>query len=317
MTRREFAAAALAATSMVLGRGRSPSITSWFDPALADRIGQSAAIRFDEPLIIGPWTDPQHPERFAGDVDFGAAATQVEIAGGVRYFVMGGGAGTRNASARLEHGGRWRIASAWPPRAMLQPFYLQRAGVLSQTKAPEDFTWDEYRYDPRNPVPTIGAVRGAFDQRHNARPLSQRPDVLVFQTPPLEDDVEVVGEIGANLWVGTDGPATDFTVKLIDVYPPNRDYPNGFAMNLTDGITTVANRDSAPARVHEVRVLAPPTANRFVRGHRIRLDVSSSNEPRFPANPNTGGTGEPRVAMNRLYLDRARPSHVVLPVVRA
>jgi uncharacterized protein len=178
-------------------------------------------------------------------------------------------------------------------------------------------------------------VGGAFDQREGPRffgsrapyrPLAERPDVLVFQTPPLEQDLEVTGPFTAHLWISSDCPDTDFTAKLIDVYPPNPDYPDGFAMNLTDGILRVRYRDSwerpslmTPGTVYRIRIDAFPTSNLFQRAHRIRVDISSSNFPHFDVNPNTGEpegrASELRVAMNRVYLDRSRPSHVVLPVI--
>jgi putative CocE/NonD family hydrolase len=152
--------------------------------------------------------------------------------------------------------------------------------------------------------------------------------VLSFETEPLAEDVEVTGPIVARLWVATDGPDTDFTVKLIDVYPPNADYPQGFAMNLTDGILRLRYRKSwekpemiAPGEVAEIVVECFPTSNLFKAGHRIRLDVSSSNFPHFDVNPNTGApegsAGPRRIARNTVFMDQARPSHVTLPVIPA
>jgi len=193
-------------------------------------------------------------------------------------------------------------------------------------------------------VPSIGGtitsgapvmVGGAFDQREGPRffgseepyrPLAERSDVLVFQTPPLAGDVEITGPIRAELWISSNCPDTDFTIKLIDVYPPNADYPDGFAMNLTDGILRARYRASwekptlmTPATVYQVFVDAFPTSNLFARGHRIRLDVSSSNFPHFDANPNTG---EPegkatrtRIATNRVYTNATRSSRVILPII--
>jgi putative CocE/NonD family hydrolase len=180
-------------------------------------------------------------------------------------------------------------------------------------------------------------VGGAFDQREGPqffgsrppyRALAERPDVLVFQTAPLSEDVEVTGPVSVKLWISSDCPDTDFTAKLIDVYPPAADYPEGFAMNLTDGLLRARYRDSwerptplSPAEVYAVTVELFPTSNLFKRGHRIRLDVSSSNFPRFDANPNSGepeGRGQaPRVARNSIYIGRARPSHLLLPIVPA
>ena len=263
----------------------------------------------------------------------------------VRIFVMGGGSGRRNARGRLEHGGHWRSESTWPiARARATPYYLLPDGQLGVEPPAAREHSRAYRYDPAAPVPTIGGtitsgqpimVGGAFDQRESPRffgsrepyrPLAARPDVLVFATPPLPADLEVTGAVEALLWIGSDCPDTDFTIKLLDVYPPNEDYQEGFAMNLTDGILRCRYRDSwehpttmRPGEVYRIRVSAFPTSNLFKAGHRLRLDISSSNFPHFDCNPNSG---EPegksrrmRIATNRVYLDRRRPSHLLLPVV--
>jgi uncharacterized protein len=174
---------------------------------------------------------------------------------------------------------------------------------------------------------------GGYDQREGPAfygsrqpylPVVARPDVLVFETEPLAEDIEVTGAIEANLWISSDGPDTDFTIKLIDVYPPSEDYPEGFALNLTDGIRRY--RDSwesptplTPGQAYAVKVEAFPTSNVFKRGHRIRLDVSSSNFPHFDVNPNKGaaeGKGlTRRVARNTVFVDANRPSYVVLPLI--
>jgi putative CocE/NonD family hydrolase len=262
----------------------------------------------------------------------------------VRLFLMGGGSGRRNAEGRLDHGGHWRWADDWQvPGTRFQPYHLRADGRLTADGPAAGESPRRFAYDPRDPVPTIGGaitsgqpvmVGGAFDQREEARffgsrapyrPLAERPDVLVFQTEPLEAAVDLIGPISAVLWIASDCPDTDFTAKLIDVYPPSADYPDGFAMNLTDGILRVRYRDSwehpalmEPGRVYRVTIDAFPTANRFAVGHRIRLDVSSSNYPHFDINPNTG---EPegawkstRVARNTVFMDADRPSHVLLPV---
>jgi len=126
-------------------------------------------------------------------------------------------------------------------------------------------------------------------------PLSTRNDILVFQTSPLDEDLEVVGPVTVKLFVSSSAPDTDFTAKLVDVYPPSADYPAGFDLNLTDGIVRARYRKSLekaelmkPGEVTEVSIELYPTANLFKKGHRVRLDVSSSNFPRFDVNPNTG-----------------------------
>ncbi|HVG97565.1 MAG TPA: CocE/NonD family hydrolase, partial [Chloroflexota bacterium] len=199
-----------------------------------------------------------------------------------------------------------------------------------------------YTFDPRDPVPTIGGgisaaeplLRpGGFDQRgapgvYGARdslPLSARADVLVFQTPPLPDALEVTGPVTVTLYAASSATDTDFTAKLIDVHPPSGDYPEGLAINLTDSIIRARYRDGweqpqplEPGRIYPLTFELYPTANVFRAGHRIRLDVSSSNSPRFDVNPNTGGPlGVERrleLAHQALYLDAAHPSHVVLPL---
>jgi uncharacterized protein len=157
-------------------------------------------------------------------------------------------------------------------------------------------------------------------------PLAMRPDVLVFQTEPLPKDIEVTGPIEVHLWVASSAADTDFTAKLVDVYPPNADYPEGYHMNLVDGILRCRYRESweheilmEAGEVYQVRIELAPTSNLFQAGHRIRLDIAGSNFPRFDVNPNTG---EPigrhthtLVAHNSVYLDRERPSHVVLPII--
>src|SRR5262249_1112238 len=138
-----------------------------------------------------------------------------------------------------------------------------------------------------------------------------------FRTPPLREDLEVTGPITAQLWISSSASDTDFTAKVID------EYPDGFAMNLVDSILRVRYRDGwdheaflQPGEVYKITIQLPPTSNLFVRGHRIRLDISSSNFPRFDVNPNTG---EPvgrhtrmQVATNTIHCGR---SHVVLPVI--
>ena len=155
-----------------------------------------------------------------------------------------------------------------------------------------------------------------------------RPDVLVFQTEQLAEDTEIVGPIVANLWISSDCVDTDFTIKLLDVYPPSADYPEGFEMNLTHGILRCRYRNGwerptlmAPGKAYRITVEGFPTANRFARGHRIRLDISSSNFPHFDVNPNTGaneGTGLTRqIARNSVFVDAGHASSITLPILAA
>ena len=258
---------------------------------------------------------------------------------------MGGGSGRRNPAGRLDHAGRWRTATDWPlPETRWTRFYLQPDGSLARTLPPQGARPLLYTFDPRHPVPTVGGAlssgepvmrAGAYDQHTGPnvfgaskpyRPLAERPDLLVFATPPLDRDLEVTGPVTVRLWIASDCPDTDFTAKLIDVYPPNEDYPEGFAMNLTEGILRVRYRDSwerpspiTPGETYAITIELFPTSNLFASGHRLRLDISSSNFPHFDVNPNSGepeGSMEhPRIARNRVFVDRAHPSHVILPVI--
>ncbi|MGD9494937.1 MAG: CocE/NonD family hydrolase [Armatimonadota bacterium] len=260
----------------------------------------------------------------------------------VRYFVMGGGPGLQAGSRVIRHGGRWCEADAWPPQGCTPtPFYLHADGGL-RTDPPHDepapTTWT---FDPSRPVPTIGGnlsaipiPAGGFDQRNDERfpfshgrlPLSARQDVLCFATEPLVADLEIAGPVRVRLWVSTDAPDTDFTAKLIDVYPPAPGHPDGCALNLTDSIARLRFRNgyereelATPGEVYELQFELYPTANRFVAGHRIRVDISSSNYPRFELNPNTGGPlgadRRRRVAENSLHHSASRPSQIILPVM--
>ncbi len=180
-----------------------------------------------------------------------------------------------------------------------------------------------------------GQEEGGFDQVERPDvfgctppylPLASRPDVLVFQTAPLAEAVTLIGAVEIDLYVSTDAPDTDFSVKLIDVHPASVDYPQGYAMLLADGIVRLryvedprAPRLRSPGEVMRVRRALLLTANCFLPGHRIRVDISSSNFPRFDPNPNTGGAEAEgrttRVATNTVFVGGGRASCVVLPVV--
>ncbi len=316
-------------------------------------------------LLMGPWTHGGNTRSYAGDVEFGPDAARRDFprefhlrwfdrflkgaAGAaperIALFVMGGGDGHKDENGRLVHGGRWITLSSWPPpEATTTRYYFHGDGSLGRDAPTERESSTTYTFDPRDPVPTMGGAfsstspvfePGAYHQEeregiYGAKPpylpLGARPDVVVFQTEPLAKDVEVVGGIEVELHASSTAVDTDFTVKLVDVYPPSSDFPSGFEMNLTDGILRARYRNGperqqlmTPGETYRMKLEPFPTANLFKKGHRIRVDVSSSNFPRFDVNPNTG---EP-LGMNRrmeradntLYHDALRPSHVVLPIV--
>ena len=265
----------------------------------------------------------------------------------VRIFVMGTGDGGKDDKGRLRHGGSWRNEHEWPlARTQYTDFYFRAQGGLSQVKAPQgERSTTRFQFDPDNPVPTIGGntssgndilLQGAWDQKGGPHvwnfqqpvPISARNDVLVFQTEPLEEDLEVTGEIEVRLFASSSAVDTDFTAKLIDVYPPSADWPGGFDLNIGDGIVRGRFRQSlkkevlmTPDEACEFTIKMYPTSNVFKKGHRIRVDISSSNFPRFDVNPNTG---EPlnrhrmtNVATQTIYHDASRPSRIVLPVIPA
>jgi len=263
----------------------------------------------------------------------------------VRLFLMGGGSERRNADGRMDHGGQWIAGDDWPlPQTRFTPYYLHGDGRLSLDLPAKEASPLSYDYDPDDPVPTIGGSLtsghpvfegGAFDQREDERfygctrpglPLAARRDVLVFETPTLTHDVAVIGPLKIVLHVSSNCVDTDFTAKLIDVHPGNADYPRGYAMNLADGILRCRYRDSweqpefmTPGQVYEIEIEPYATCNLFKAGHQIRLDISSSNFPRYDLNYNTGEPeGQARrkqVALNTVHVDAARASHIVLPIV--
>ena len=255
----------------------------------------------------------------------------------VQYFRMGGGAGGRDSKGRRLHGGRWLTASGWPlPSARPAKLYLGAKGKLERSASaapPRTFV-----YDPADPVPTIGGKFGIGSWTPNcfqdqvcrpgilgcrdSAPLAARRDVLVFQTEPLSEDMEVTGPVRVRLWVSSDARDTDFNARLMDVAP------DGYAAILADGQLRLRYRAGfsnerllKPGEVAAIDIDLGATSNLFARGHRVRVDISSSNWPRIDPNPNTGAPvnvmEDKRKAQNTIYLDTRRPSHIELPVVPA
>jgi putative CocE/NonD family hydrolase len=229
----------------------------------------------------------------------------------VRIFVMGVN--------------QWRNEDEWPlARAHSVKFYLDAGGLLGN-KPDHQTAPDTFVYDPHNPVPTVGGAVccdprvfpwGPLDQRK----VETRRDVLVYSTSPLGSAIEVTGSVKVVLHVASSALDTDFTAKLVDVFP------DGTARNLTDGILRMRYRDSldtpklmTPGEVYKATIDAGVTSNVFLAGHRIRVEISSSNFPRFDRNPNTGGlvadAREQRKATQTVYHERERYSYVSLPVV--
>ncbi len=312
-------------------------------------------------LLVGPWTHSTG-RTYAGDVDFGPEVKMtlrkkavkwfdqflkgkdldLERQPPVRYFVMGAESAKRNDKGRLQSSGAWKSSGTWPPAGSRQlRLYLHPDGSLRR-ESPQEPGRSGFEYDPRKPVPTIGGNidsgkqlvrRGARNQvpiegefaATDQLPLSSRSDVLSFQTPPLEEDLEIAGPMRVELWVSSTARDTDFTAKLMDVYPPSSDYPEGYAMNLEDGILRMRFRESRereelmePGTVYRVEIDLWDTANRFHKGHRVRLDISGSNFPFYDVNPNTGEFlgrhTHLKTAVNSVYQAPGRASALVLTV---
>ncbi len=338
---------------------------SWTRQVTMNYEALAKAKKSPQRLLIGPWVHGGQGSNVAGEVEFTREAGIDLVAFRLRFYdrwlkgdrngvdddppvqlyIMGTGDDRRSPAGRLKHGGYWRSEREWPPaRAAATRFFLHSDGNLSGTPPEQSSSHTTYTFDPRTPVPTVGGnissnqgliTNGGYDQRPrddthasvNRLPLSERRDVLVFRTSPLEADLEVTGTVLVKLWISSTAPDTDFTAKLIDEIPPNPDYPLGFDLNLGDSILRTRYRDGLdhqaphlrPGEVVPITITLYPTANVFKKGHRLRIDVSSSNYPRFDVNPNTGDPlGDYRrmvTADNTVYHDTAHPSHVVLPVI--
>jgi putative CocE/NonD family hydrolase len=243
----------------------------------------------------------------------------------VRTFRMGGGDGSRTAQGKMNHGGEWRTDTAWPlASAKAVRYYLHVGGTLRPTPPSGAAEPSVYQYDPQNPVPTIGGRYGGGATPRCAqnqvcalniagckddKPLNSRADILSFSGEPLSAPVEVTGFVRAKYWVSSDAPDSDFTAKLVDVYP------NGYALILADGQIRASLRNSfersepmKPGKMYEVTIDLGPTSNLFAAGHRIRLDVSSSNYPSIEPNGHK--------AHNSIYHDARRSSYIELPLVK-
>ncbi|MHB8600911.1 MAG: CocE/NonD family hydrolase [Ktedonobacteraceae bacterium] len=333
----------------------SLNVGGWYDIFLQDTISNFTTMREhgatpearQSKLLIGPWAHGVVSNPI-GEMNFGFASSaalidlQIDfVSMQLRWFdhwIKGIDTGMlREAPIKLFVMGAnvWRDEQEWPlARAVDTPFYLhsggqantlQGNGVLS-AEAPGDESFDQYTYDPANPVITRGGALlmspeyrpGPFDQT----PVEMRADVLVYSTPALEQDMEVTGPITVHLWAASSAPDTDFVARLVDVHP------NGYAQNLTDGIIRARYRNFAkgeapaliePGTAYEYVIDLWATSNVFKAGHRIRLDVTSSNFPRWDRNPNTGhdfgADDELAVAHQTILHDRQHPSYVVLPIV--
>ena len=325
-------------------------LTGWYDSLLNGTLANFSGLRANagteharrnQRLIVGPWTHarPGPNTTTIGDVDFGPTAGFDSEALVIRWFRhwMGGAPGTPVADwdgppVRLFVMGenRWRDEQEWPlRRAQLTQFYLHsergargldgdgRLDRTSPTFGPQPP--DTFTYDPAKPVPT--GRFGAYSRMPvDRRDIQRRDDVLVYTSEPLTAPLEVTGPVQLVLTVASNAKDTDFTAALSDVHP------DGTARALTDGILRARYRNGkmapellVPDRRYELRIDVGATSNVFLPGHRIRLEVSSSNFPRYDRNPNTGtafgSEAATVVAHQTVFHDSTARSYLVLPVI--
>ncbi|MCI0811010.1 MAG: CocE/NonD family hydrolase [Chloroflexi bacterium] len=324
----------------------------WYDIFLGGTIrnylgmkatGANETARDGQKLVIGPWTHAARGSTMAGSHYFGVRADPMSIdVDGIHlrwfdHWLNDGKNGiTDEAPVKIFVMGDdvWRDEQEWPlARAVNTKYYLHSGGKANSkngdgslgAQAPDGEPPDVFLYNPVDPVPTTGgalccnpyfAANGAYDQNQ----VEERQDVLVYTTPRLERDVEVTGPVTVTLWAATSATDTDFTAKLVDVCE------DGCARNLTDGIIRARYRDSMsnptllePGRPYRYEIDLWATSNVFKAGHRIRLEISSSNFPRFDRNTNTGNIiaedTELRPALQTVFHDSQQASYVTLAIV--
>jgi putative CocE/NonD family hydrolase len=291
--------------------------------------GKTEAARKQSHLVIGPW---EHGvSQVTGDLDFGPGAKverEVFELPWFDYWLKGAanGVGSEPPVTLFVMGKNvWRQENEYPlARTQYRKMYLAGGGKLSWDAPAENSPADQYDYDPKNPVPSTGGnnccgaptVSGPRDQR----PIEKRKDVLGYTSAPLGDELEVTGPVKVVLHASSDAVDTDFVAKLIDVYPDGR------AINVCEGILRARYRDGAdhqkllePGKSYELTIDLVGTSIVFLKGHRLRVDVTSSHFPQFDRNPNTGKpfgmSADVKTAHQTIYHSAAKPSHILLPVI--
>ena len=324
-------------------------VSSWYDifgegaPTAYQSIKHNsrfAKARDGQRLIIGPWGHllPYNvpSSRGTGDIDFGPAALIDLNETLLRWFdywlkdVDNGIIEEPPVTVFTLGANRWQKLADWPPPRMRQvPFFLHSEhgansldgdGTLS-TVPPSAEAVDQFVYDPDDPVPSLGGANLAIDMGvQDQRPVEKRRDVLVYTSEPLTEPLEITGPVTALLWASSSAVDTDFTAKLVDVRP------DGYAQNLCDGMIRARYRESAsaprllePGKPYRFTIDLWAISNVFLPGHRIRLEISSSNFPHFDRNLNTGepfGEGTRGVpAHQTVFHQQEMPSHILLPVI--
>ena len=316
----------------------------WYDLFLGGTLANYRNLknRLEQRLIVGPWSHGYngavYPDRDFGmhASDNGADVTSEQIRWFNRWLKKEDTKPEPKVKLFIMGPDVWREESDWPlPDTTWQKFYLHSNGDAAANTGKLDLnppakeSADVFRYDPADPAPTVGGASflpglfiGANAGPRDQRIVESREDVLCYSTASLESDTEVTGPVRLILYVRSSALDTDFTGKLVDVYPDGR------AIILTDGILRARYRDSfsspqllTPGRVYQLEIDLVATANVFASGHRIRLEISSSNFPRFDRNTNSGGIiaheaeDDFIIATNEILHDNEHPSHLVLPVI--
>jgi hypothetical protein len=299
--------------------------------------GGNDLARKNQKIIIGPWVHGMAMFSTAGELDFGSRSTgmAIDVTGmhirwfdywlknidngimdepPVRIFVMGDNI--------------WRDENEWPlARTKYTDYYFHSGGRANSrsgdgflsTRPSDGEETDIYLYDPRNPVPSWGGIGGPRDGARDQGDIEDRPDVLVYTSAPMENNLEITGHVVVKLCVSSSAVDTDFTGKLVDVWP------NGKAYNLIEGIIRARYRESSkpkliePGKVYEYSIDLGAISNVFKTGHRIRVEISSSNFPKYDRNLNTGHSigqdTEIKIAVQTVFHNKEYPSHIVLPVI--
>ena len=298
---------------------------------------KSEMARKHQHLVMGPWTHGISKDGKVGDMDFGkdsVVSLRDMQTQWFDYWLKGEDTGAdKLAPFRIFIMGRneWRDEQEWPlKRTQYTPYYfhsdgaantLHGDGALSADKCVEEPT-DTFVYHPDDPVPTLGGNNlmgcpaGPFDQRK----AEERADVLVYTSEELKEEVEVTGPVKVILYAASSAKDTDWTAKLVDVHP------DGMPINLCDGIIRARCRESVenptliePGKVYRYEIDLWVTGNVFLPGHRIRVEISSSNFPHFDRNPNTGAPFGKEVDLMKadqtIYHDSEHPSHILLPII--
>lgn len=300
--------------------------------------GKTERARKGSRMLIGPWGHGSSQKY--GDLDFGVGAHVDESAAALRFFdywLKGkdDGIGSEPPVTLYVMGKNiWRRENEYPlARTQYRKLYFHSGGAANTGNGDGRLSWnapageskpDTYRYDPMNPVPSTGGnnccgtptAAGPIDQRR----IEGRGDILVYTSEYLDRDIEVTGPVKVVLYASSDCVDTDFVAKLIDVYPDGRSLP------MAEGIVRARYRESPaapkllePGKTYEFQIDMVGTSNAFLKGHRIRVDITSSHFPQFDRNPNTGEpfgtTSNTKVATQKIHHTAAHPSHIVLPVI--